>query len=179
MFTLLELQKKTDGISFDEHLDIKESLMEREASILDIKAVVAKGQVRYEAGLYLLNYDLSYQITLPSSRSMEAVELQQELSVSELFIKEEDVMIHQDIVDDELVLILDKDSIDLKESVVDNILLNIPLKVLSKEELETEALPTGKHWSVLTEEQYQSLQSQQQEQINPFQALSGFLTEDE
>lgn len=179
MFTLLELQKKPDGITFEEILDIKNLLLKRDPSILDIQDVVAKGRVRYEAGLYVLNYHLSYQITLPSSRSMEAVDLPQALDVNELFIKEEDLMTHQELADDELVLILDKDSIDLRESVLDNILLNIPLRVLSNDELQAEELPTGENWSLLTEEQYQSMRSKEKEAQNPFQALSGFLTDEE
>lgn len=174
MFNLAEIKKKDNKLPFDQELDIKEALTERDQTIIDIDKVRAQGTVSYEDGLYFLTYYLDYLITLPSSRSMEPVELTNQLFVSEVFIAEGDLDGKQELVDDDLVLVIEGDAIDLTESVIDNILLNIPLKVLTEEEEEdNDTLPSGQSWSVLTEEQYQALQEEKKEENNPFAALNG------
>ena len=71
---------------------------------------------------------------MASSRSMEPVELQESYPVTEVFA--EDVQSDADIeaLEEDLILPIEGGKIDLSESVADNILLNIPLKVLTPEE---------------------------------------------
>ncbi|MGT2930253.1 YceD family protein [Streptococcus dentasini] len=173
MFNIAELKKNPDGLRFDQKLDIKPMLLERNSEIIDVTDVKAKGLVGYDEGLFLLNYDLTYQLVLPSSRSMEPVYLDQNIFVSEVFVEAAEAEIQKELVEDDLVLILEDDQIDLKESVVDNILLNIPLKVLTPEETESDVLPSGQDWSVLTESQYQTLQDEKKAAKSPFAALEG------
>lgn len=178
MFYISELKKNQASKSFAEDLDIKGALQERYDQVLDIKEVQAQGKVAYEDGLYHLSYDLSYVITLPSSRSLIPVELVQELHVDELFIEPSDVAGKQDLVEDNLVLVLEGETIDLAESVMDNILLNIPLKVLSPQEEVSDSLPSGSDWTVLTQDQYQAQQEQEKEVKSPFAALSGLFDDE-
>ena len=44
------------------------------------------------------------------------------------------LLFKKELVEENLVLILNDDTIDLNESILDNILLNIPLRVLTPEE---------------------------------------------
>ncbi|MFC3932007.1 YceD family protein [Streptococcus dentapri] len=178
MLNILELKKNPEGLHFDQTADIKKILLSRNPEIIDIKAVKAKGLATYDEGLFLLNYDLSYTVTLPSSRSMEPVEVPQSFFVSEVFIEAAQAKAKQDLVDDDLVLILEGEEIDLDESIVDNILLNIPLRVLSEAEAENDSLPSGNDWTVLTESQYQVLQREKQEANNPFASLDGLFDQD-
>lgn len=173
MFNIIDLKKQSDGLSFDRQLDIKEALLERDPSILDIADVTAVGHISYDAGLYLLNYQLNYTITLPSSRSMEPVALVESLPISEVFIEEADVREKAELVEEDLVLIIEGDSISLEESVIDNILLNIPLRVLTETEEQEDQMPSGSSWSVLTEEQYQAQQEEKAAANNPFASLNG------
>lgn len=179
MFTLLELKKRTDGIAFEEQLDVKTTLLARDESILDVSDVMVKGQVRYDNGLYLLDYTIDYSITLPSSRSMLPVTLQKHVDVAEVFIEASEVSRQRELVEEELVLILEGDRIDLEESILDNILLNIPLKILTVEEAESDELPSGKDWSVLTESQYQAMKSAEKETSSPFATLVDFFKTEE
>ncbi|MBJ8325094.1 YceD family protein [Streptococcus pacificus] len=172
MFHITEIKKNQSPITFDKKLDIKELLLNRDDSIIDVKDVRAKGQISYEDNLFLLNYDLDYLIVLPSSRSMEPVELTEHILVSEVFSEDKEVS-SDEAISEELVLPIESDTISLEDSVVDNILLNIPLKVLTKKEEETDELPSGESWSVLTEEQYQSQKLQKKKDTNPFNALEG------
>lgn len=178
MLILSEIRKRPDGLHFDQVCDVKEKLLERDPQILDLKDVRVVGDVHYDAGLYLLHYQLRYEVTLPSSRSMTPVSLKEVQDVQELFIEATDLAGKQDMVDDQLVLVLEEDNIDLDESVVDNILLAIPLQVLTEEEKQSQELPTGQDWTVLTEDQYQSLKEEKQKENNPFASLQGLFDEE-
>lgn len=177
MFNLIDLKKQVDGLAFEQKLDIKETLLARDSSILDIANVKARGHISYDAGLYLLNYQLEYTITLPSSRSMKPVILTESLPVSEVFIEESDAKEKAELVEEDLVLIIEGETISLEESVVDNILLNIPLRVLTAEEEKEDQMPSGNDWAVLTEEQYQALQEEKAAANNPFASLNGLFDE--
>ncbi len=173
MFSILEIKKNPDGINFNFSLDIKEKLAERNKDVLNVKEVFVQGNVSYDDGLYLLNYTLDYTITLPSSRSMLPVDVHQIEEVSEVFIEMADIRTKEELVRENLVLVLEEDYIDLEESVIDNILLTIPMQILSKEERNSNVMPSGNDWSVLTEEQYDVLQDEKKKENNPFSTLNG------
>ncbi|QFG41851.1 YceD family protein [Streptococcus mutans] len=80
-------------------------------------------------------------------------------------------------MDEDLFLILEDDGIDLKESVIDNILLNITLRVLTKEEEQEQSLPLVKIGVFLVKRQYQNLQKGKKEKSSPFAALEGLFDE--
>lgn len=173
MFSISEIKKNPDGISFNVSLDIKEKLAERNKDVLDVKGIFVQGNVSYDDGLYLLNYTLDYTITLPSSRSMLPVDVHQIEEVSEVFIEAVDIHAKEDLVRENLILVLEEDYIDLEESAIDNMLLTIPMQVLSEEEQHSDTMPSGNSWSVLTEEQYDALQDKKKKENNPFSALNG------
>lgn len=173
MFSISEIKKNPDGINFNSVLEIKEKLMERNKDVLDVKGIFVQGTISYDDGLYLLNYTLDYTITLPSSRSMLSVDVHQVEEVSEIFIEAVDIHAKEDLVRENLVLVLEEDYIDLEESAIDNILLTIPMQVLSEEEQNSDTMPSGNSWSVLTEEQYDALQDKKKKENNPFSALNG------
>lgn len=177
MLLLTEIKKNLDGITFDQDLSIKDRLLERSSEILDIANVLVNGTVTYDDGLYLLGYQLNYDITLPSSRSMKPVTLSKSQWVDEVFIEAANADEKADLVEESLVLLLEGDAIDLEESVIDNILLSIPLQVLAEDELESDEMPSGDNWSVLTESQFEALQSEKKKENNPFAALNGLFEE--
>ncbi|MBP2622754.1 DUF177 domain-containing protein [Streptococcus oricebi] len=174
MLKIQEIRKNPAGLSFEQSFDLLSDLQERNREILDLKEVLATGKAGYEDGLYLLDYQLSYVITLASSRSMEPVELKESYLVQEVFVEEGNQK-SQDLLDEELVMPLTGDEIDLQESVADNILLQIPLKVLTAQEEAEESLPSGQDWQVLSEEDYQRQQAAAREENNPFAGLKGLL----
>ncbi|HEO7582480.1 TPA: DUF177 domain-containing protein, partial [Streptococcus agalactiae] len=98
--------------------------------------------------------------------------------INEVFIEAENVSTKKELVDQELVLILEEDDINLEESVIDNILLNIPLRVLAADEVGVEADLSGKNWSLMTEKQYEEKQAKEKEKSNPFAALEGMFDSD-
>ena len=168
MIAISEIKKNAEGIAFNESLNIKETLMQRSSEVLDVKEVLVNGLVTYDDGLYLLNYRLDYTITLPSSRSMKPVDVHQIEDVTEVFVESADLHAKEDLVKENLALVLENDFIDLEESAIDNIILTIPMQVLSDEERQSEDMPSGQNWSVMTEDQYEALQNEKKKENNRF-----------
>lgn len=179
MFNIFDLQKKSEGLSFEEILDLKKDLQARNSAVLDLTEVSAKGTVRHEDGLYLLTYDLSYQISLASSRSMLPVHQSYSYPVAEVFVTEERLKELAGDSDTDYFLIIEDDCINLTESAADNILLNIPLKILSPEEEAGTAFPQGKDWQVMTEESYSREKADKKQQESPFAGLAGLLDQED
>ncbi|MBV7392461.1 MULTISPECIES: YceD family protein [Enterococcus] len=173
-----ELRRYQDEpLNFSETVDVKKNLMARDNEILDVQPVAVTGILSVAKNEYLLHYQLKTVVTVPSARSLEPVELPLDLSVDEIFMTREN---WSDLEDrDEEVLVLDSDSIDLTNSIEDNILLAIPLQVFSKEEEAADELPKGNDWQVISEEDYLQ-QKNQQPVIDPRLAkLSELLNEED
>ena len=168
-----EIRQNPEGLAFDQELDLLKEWQKRNPEILDLKNVRATGRVTYDTGLYILDYQLTYTIVLASSRSMEPVELQESYPVTEVFA--EDVQSGADIeaLEEDLILPIEGGKIDLSESVADNILLNIPLKVLTPEEEAGQGFIEGNDWKILSEEEYQAAQAIKKEENSPFAGLQG------
>ena len=173
-----EIRKNPEGLAFNQELDLLKDLQKRNPEILDLKNVTATGGVAYDTGLYVLDYQLSYTIVLASSRSMEPVEIQESYPVTEVFA--EDVQSEADIeaLEEDLILPIEGGKIDLSESVADNILLNIPLKVLTPEEEAGQGFIEGNDWKILSEEEYQAAQAIKKEENSPFAGLQGLFDEE-
>lgn len=178
MFHIQDIQKKSAGISFDERLELSDELKARNAEILEISPIKVVGRVSFEAGFFLLNYQMTYEITLASSRSMEPVVLSESFPVQEIFVADEQSLKDQDMVEEDLVLVIEDDMIVLAESVADHILLQIPLKVLTAEEAAGQGLPSGDHWTVMTEEDYAVVAQEKKEANSPFAQLQGLFEEE-
>ena len=88
-----------------------------------------------------------------------------------------DYALQKELVEENLVLILDGDTINLDESILDNILLNIPLRVLTPEEESGQISLSGNDWEVLSEEDFAALQQEKKEASNPFAQLNGLFDE--
>lgn len=178
MFHIDDIQKTSDGIPFDETLNLTQNLKNRNREILELSPVQVRGTIRFEAGFYFLDYSLSYTITLASSRSMLPVERQESYMVNEIFVDDESILKEKDLVDEDMVLVIEDETIVLAESVTDNILLNIPMKILTPEEEKGQDLPAGQDWTVMTEEDFQKSQQEQKEANSPFAQLQGLFDQD-
>lgn len=104
---------------------------------------------------------------------MQPVDVHQVEDISEVFVESADLHAKEDLVKENLALVLEEDVIDLEESAIDNILLTIPMQVLSDEERQSDDMPSGQNWSVMTEEQYEALQDEKKKENNQFSALNG------
>ena len=173
-----EIRKNPEGLAFDQGLDLLKDLQKRNPEILDLKGVTATGRVAYDTGLYILDYQLTYTIVLASSRSMEPVELQESYPVTEVFAEDAQSEADIEALEEDLILPIEGGRIDLSESVADNILLNIPLKVLTPEEESGNGFIEGNDWKIMTEEEYQEAQALKKEENSPFAGLQGLFEEE-
>ncbi|HEM4681211.1 TPA: DUF177 domain-containing protein [Streptococcus suis] len=179
MFHIYDIQKNPDGISFDKTLDLQEELQARNGEVLGLSPVQVTGNIRFESGFFFLDYQMTYDITLASSRSLQPVVLHESQEVNELFVANEAVLKEQDLIDEDMVLVVENDQIVLDESVADNILLAIPIKVLSPDEEAEKDLPSGQSWTLMTEETFQQQAQEKKEANSPFAQLQGLFEEDE
>ena len=174
-----EIRKLPEGLYFEQNLDLAADLRKRNQEILDVKNIQVTGKVQYEDRMFFLDYLLSYTIVLASSRSMEPVELEESYPVNEIFMEGATNQLDQEILDEDLVLPIENGEIDLAESVSDNILLNIPIKVLTAEEEAGQGFVSGNDWQIMSEEEYQAQQAVKKEESSPFAGLQGLFDGDE
>ena len=174
-----EIRKQPEGLHFEQTLDLAADLRARNQEIIDVKDIVAVGKIQYEDLMFFLDYQLSYTIVLASSRSMEPVELNESYPVTEVFMEGATNQLDQEVLDDDLVLPIENGEIDLAESVSDNILLNIPIKVLTAEEESGQGFVSGNDWQIMSEEEYQAQQAVKKEENSPFAGLQGLFDGDE
>ncbi|MBP2099339.1 YceD family protein [Enterococcus rivorum] len=164
-WSLLELNKfKDEPYNFSETLDLKESLIKRDNLILDVGPAKVDGLITVGSGEYILHYSVSVIVTVPSSRSLTPVPLNMTLEVSEVFMTEEQLKQKDERIAEEEIILLEKPTIDLDESVEDNILLSIPIQVLSELEKESDEMPKGKDWEVLSEEDFLNRRQEESQQ---------------
>ncbi|MBF8807792.1 MAG: DUF177 domain-containing protein [Enterococcus lacertideformus] len=155
-WSLLELRKYQETpLTFHKILDLKEKLMERDNLILDVTPVTVEGLVSVDKKGYLVHYTVQTTLTVPSTRSLEPVELPLDFTVDELFMTKEQYQFRNEQLAAEEILLIEDASLDLSESIEDNILLAIPMRVLTEEEERATDLPKGTDWEVVSEEEYQ------------------------
>ncbi|MDT2614424.1 YceD family protein [Enterococcus dongliensis] len=144
---------KEETLNFSETIDVNEALTARDNEILAVVPVTVEGILSVGKNEYILHYRLKTIVTVPSARSLEPVDLPLDLSVDEVFMTREQWSSMEEERDEE-ILVLDNDTIDLTDSIEDNILLAIPMQVFSEEEMQTKDLPKGNDWEVVSEEEY-------------------------
>lgn len=153
-WTLAELHRyATEPLHIDSTFDLNASLTKRfPETILHADKVHVNGYVSYHHGDATINADVQTVLTVPSSRSLEPVELPLHFSFSENYIDDPD---HRALYEDnELVFLLgdQNETIDLDTILVENIFEQIPTKILSEQEKNGQSFPSGKGWEVVEED---------------------------
>ncbi|WGN89281.1 YceD family protein [Ligilactobacillus faecis] len=179
-WSLNELRQTVDEpLRFKEVLDLKADLMKRRPDILDVSDVLVEGLFSVDE-LGVLGYlKIKTTVVLPSTRSLEPATIALDFDLTEHYVSfhERDLSRFEDT---DVVIILENDILDLKSVVEDNILLQIPMQVLTEAERKADAsLPTGSDWSVISEGQLKKLQKDK-DGIDPrFAKLKDFFEKSE
>ena len=152
-WSLLELNKyKEEPLVFSETLHLKEELLQRDDTLLDVSPIKVEGLLAVNKSEYLLHYTIQVTVTVPSSRSLEPVALPMQITVDEVFMTKEQMDTRDERFAAEEIILLDKPTIDLDESVEDNIL----------------EMPSGNDWEVISEEAYlESKQKAAEQTVDP------------
>ncbi len=168
---------KDKPFEFKETLDLTKELQSRTDEVLDSTPVEVNGQLFNDNGLVISNVKLSTVLTVPSTRSLSPVELPLKVQINEAYNIDN---VETDELEDSTVIIQvddDNPTINVYESIVDNILLSIPSKVLTKKEEEENIMPSGKDWSVISEDEFNK--ESEEEHVNPeFAKLKGLFDDD-
>ncbi|MEJ6400516.1 DUF177 domain-containing protein [Nicoliella lavandulae] len=146
-------------LSEQETLDLKDDLLSRYSDqILDVQPIDVESHVFYDQGNAIVNAQVKGEITVPSSRSLTPVKFPLNFSINEVYVPDEAALKRfeqDDSNDDEIGLIADEDgAIDFDRAVSDNIILQIPMHVLSPKESEFNIMPEGNDWQVISEDEY-------------------------
>lgn len=179
-WTLKEIQEhRGEPVYFTETVNREATLMDRDKEILAVSDIKATGFLLYENHSVLANFQIDYTITLPSSRSLEPVNLTFSVPIFETYV--EDEMSYEGYSNPEEVIIPIEDGmVDLVPAIDDNILLNIPTQVLSEEEQQSSHMPQGNNWSVVSEDDLKQQRAKEKEEhIDPRLAGLKALLKDE
>ena len=162
-WSLLELNKyKESPLEFSEVIDVNNTITKREPGILSVEPVTVTGTISVSKGEYIATFTIDTVMTLASTRSLEPVPYPCNLNVVEFYMTAEQYADQKELLSDEdIVMILEKDLIDLSEAVEDHLILSIPLQVLTEAEKDTDATVKGNDWELMSEDAYYEQQLQQ------------------
>lgn len=124
-WTLAELRKQQFPITIDEEIDYSE-YAHRINDLKSISLVKVTGQ-GYEMNddEYVFSLDIKASLVLQCAVSLEDVDYELSFHVDEVFVKEASE-------DDLEANVIDGNTIDLLEAIVDDVALNVPMKVVKK-----------------------------------------------
>lgn len=160
-WSLAELQRyRNDYYPVSGVVNLTNALKNRKDDLIDASSIEIEGTITLEGSdKYYVDLTLDLTLTLPSSRSLEPVDLDMTLPFHEVYLAPDArIVASEDEIEDDLYFYLTKDILDLQIPIEDTILASIPLKVLSKKEQDSYELPSGQDWSMQLEDEMDSKQ---------------------
>ncbi|WP_085992487.1 YceD family protein [Oceanobacillus senegalensis] len=152
-FTLAEIRKYAnhEALHFDDYVDVTE-LESMNNDIRKIEPVHVHGQCTQRGEQYFFSFTMKGKVILPDARTLVDVPYPFTIKAKEVFTtslymtsEDEEQEIHP----------VDGDTIDLTPYIKENILLELPFRVISDQEAE-DAPFSGEGWEFLSEEQKKS-----------------------
>lgn len=157
-----DLSKTLKSIQLDEKLDLSTNLKNRFPElILAVDEIIFTGTLYLEEEDAVLDAQIKCQVTSPSSRSLSPVVVSLNFKINEVYITD---LTHLDNYNEEdVVIIVKNDIIDIGKAIEDNIVLQIPMHVVTDQENQG-LMPEGNGWKVIDEE---SPKDQDQDKTDP------------
>ncbi|MFC6170638.1 YceD family protein [Loigolactobacillus jiayinensis] len=178
-WSLLELEKyQQEPLPLADTLDLKADLLKRDPQIIDVSPIAVSGLVSLDQSTITAHVVVTGTLTLPSTRSLKPVALPLDFEFTEIYVPADQRKLAEEDQAD-TVIVLENETLDLDSAVVDNILLNVPMQVLTPHEREDEAdMPKGNDWEVISEDDYDQLLEARKQQGDPrFAQLKGLFDE--
>lgn len=179
-WSLQELEKYREApLKLQEMFDLTAVLKARDQTISDVSPVKVQGLITLDQALIIAHLDVQVTLTLPSTRSLVPVALPLSFSIDEIYTRQLTDLDEQKTA--ETMIYLEQDVLDLDQVLTDNILLQIPSKILTPAEAANEQeMPHGNDWQVISEADYQAQQAAKANQVDPrFAKLKGLLKSDD
>lgn len=167
MFTINFSQVKNSKepiTSVKQEVQVRSEFLERSKNLVyEVKNVIVTGQLFYNSPYVTGDFRVKTKLVVPSSRSLAPVDFKQDFRFSENYT--EDNVSKEKLDESEIPIVkVDDDKIDLQTAIEDNILLNIPITILTPEEEKEDIYPEGEGWSVISEETFDK---SKQDRVNP------------
>lgn len=175
-WSLSELQQaKNEPIEFKTTLNLENELRQRRPEIVQVAPVQVEGSFVVDQRGVLGKFNIKTLVTMPSTRTFQPVKIPLDFNFAEYYVShyQTDLSAFDDL---DVVIVLEQDVLVLEDLVIDNILVQIPMQILSDEERHAEitSMPRGNHWKVLTEQQIKD-RIAHSDQIDPrFEKLKNF-----
>ncbi len=164
-----ELLKKSDKTFFvDEVIELTE-LVDSRDDLLSISPITVKGEGKLVHGGIDVSLEINCDLELQCAVTLEKVEFTLDIETKEKFVFES-----SSVIEDEILL--NGNVLDLAPIIWQNIIVNIPIKVVS-ENAKNSMITSGDDWILQSEEEYQA---ELEDEIDPRLAvLKNFFKEDE
>ena len=146
-------------LEINEKINVEQQLLQRfPDQVLSASEFTISGDVFTDKGDVVTSLHVTGTLTVPSTRSLKPVELPMDFRLDEIYVNSKAAEKRYD--DEEAVFMVDEDGkIDIDNAVVENIILQIPMIVLSSDEIAgNEQMPKGNDWEVLSSEEFQKRQ---------------------
>ncbi|TLQ20603.1 DUF177 domain-containing protein [Lentilactobacillus parafarraginis] len=155
-FKDLQKYSDTDPFTFNERLAIKDELLKRYADqVIDATDFQIDGTAFADRGDVIIDTHIVGKLVVPSSRSLAPVELPLDFSVEEYYVPSKAAESRYD-KDDVVFILGEEDEVDIRSAVIDNVILHIPMHILSPEEKAGKEMPSGHDWEVLSVDDYEN-----------------------
>lgn len=155
-----DLMKHKEPLHFNESLDLKKDLVNRVSEILDVSLIKVDGYAIKDRNAVLVSAHVTGKIVVPSSRSLQPVDLGLDFTINEYYVAEGTSLDRFEST--ETVLPVQDDQIDFSKAVADNVILQIPMQIFSPDEESGKVpMPSGKDWEVVSEQDEQEVQTKQ------------------
>ncbi|GEP22839.1 MAG: YceD family protein [Lentilactobacillus diolivorans] len=177
-FKDLQKYSGTDPFTFNETLNIKEELLDRYADeVIDASSFSIDGTAFADRGDVVIDTHIVGELVVPSSRSLKPVHLPLDFTVEEFYVPSK--IAESRYSKDDVVFVLDEeDEVDIQSAVIDNVILHIPMHILTPEEATGDHMPSGDDWKVLSLDDYQN-QKAELKTVDPrLEKLKNFFKDD-
>lgn len=169
-----ELRKHKEPFQFDETMDLEQSLVERFPDVvIKCSPINFKGTVTIERDSVIIDAEISCDLTVPSSRSLKPVHMNLDFFISEIYVDNPSII--DSFAKEEVVMLVEDDVISVDKLIEDNIVLQVPMQVLTPEEEKEGVMPSGAEWQVISE---MDVESEHEKQVDPRLAKLKGLLED-
>lgn len=149
-WTVNELsQYRSRELEFDEHITVNE-MKELNKDIRSISPVHVFGRADVASNNITFDLHIKGEMILPCSRTLADVEFPFDIHTKEIFTLGNS---SYELDEDDDIHPTDGEVVDLMPYIRENILLEIPIKVVSNEDGKGKAPQSGKDWEVVSEEQ--------------------------
>ncbi|MCL1630955.1 YceD family protein [Sporolactobacillus sp. CPB3-1] len=142
------MQFREDGLSFNEEVVLPLELFRADPEIRSLLPVNVRGIVEFSKRLLTFHLQISGKMILPCAITLEDVEYPFQINTAETFSLSAEA---EDGAEGELVHHVEGDRIDLIPCLVEAIMVEKPMRVVS-EKARAQAHLSGKGWTLVNEE---------------------------